>query len=92
MQPLLLLHGAIGAEQQLKPLADKLARNFKVYTYGFPGHGGKPVTSEPFSIKLFADSVLQYLEEQQLDKNYRFSGTAWADMWVCILPCTTREK
>lgn len=67
MQPLLLLHGAIGAADQLQPLAGKLPAGIKVLSYNFSGHGGKAFSKEPFSIKAFAGEVLAFLEEQQLE-------------------------
>jgi len=68
MQPLLLLHGAIGAASQLQPLADKLKTDFSIHTLDFSGHGGRSVTDEPFSIALFAGDVLRFMKEQQIDK------------------------
>ena len=68
MQPLLLLHGAIGAPDQLFPLAEHLNRMFKVYTPGFSGHGDCPASVSPFSIELFAADVLLFMEQNQLDK------------------------
>jgi pimeloyl-ACP methyl ester carboxylesterase len=68
MQPLLLLHGAIGASAQLKPLADHLGRAFKVYTPDFSGHGGRAGTDAPFTMALFAADVLQYMALAGLEK------------------------
>lgn len=39
MQPLLLLHGAIGATDQLEPLAAELNSYYDVHMLNFPGHG-----------------------------------------------------
>ena len=68
MQSILLLHGAIGASTQLKGLADVLADSYKVYTLDFTGHGGRPGNDAPFSIALFAGDVLQFMENERLDK------------------------
>ena len=67
MQPLLLLHGAIGAPDQLLPLAERLGGMCKVFTPGFSGHGDCPASASPFSIQLFAEDVLQFMEQNQLD-------------------------
>jgi len=67
MQPLLLLHGAIGASNQLLPLSKILAKDFKVYTIDFSGHGGKGMPNV-FSIETFAKDVLDFLEINELDK------------------------
>jgi pimeloyl-ACP methyl ester carboxylesterase len=68
MQHLLLLHGAIGAPIQLTPLADKLMAKFNVFTPGFTGHGGKSFSDVPFSMELFAEDALRFMQEKQLDK------------------------
>lgn len=67
MQHLLLLHGAIGAKDQLQPLATHLEGSFLIHTLNFSGHGGTPFPAEPFSIPLFARDVLNYLDEQELE-------------------------
>jgi len=61
-----LLHGAIGAKDQLQPLADLLNNDFNVHTFNFSGHGGKLFTEEPFSIKAFAAELEEILLTQQI--------------------------
>jgi len=68
MQPLLLLHGAIGAADQLTQLKDELSAEYEVYTFDFSGHGGKPFADSPFSIPLFAEEVSAYVEKAKLGK------------------------
>lgn len=67
MQHLLLLHGAIGAKDQLAELASGLNKHFIIHTLNFSGHGGESMP-ETFSIKTFADDVLKYLEENKISK------------------------
>ncbi len=67
MKSILLLHGAIGAEDQLLPLKNMLAKSFEVFTFNFSGHGGKPF-AEDFSIPQFALEVKQWLEENRIKK------------------------
>lgn len=67
MQHLLLLHGAIGAKDQLQPLAEKLKANYTVHTISFGGHGGEPMP-DIFSIKIFANDVLLYLQQNNIEK------------------------
>jgi pimeloyl-ACP methyl ester carboxylesterase len=64
--PLLLLHGAIGSSGQLKAIAEKLAVNYEVHLFNFPGHGGKEMPDAPFSIPLFSAAVINYIQENQL--------------------------
>jgi pimeloyl-ACP methyl ester carboxylesterase len=68
MEPLLLLHGAIGAASQLEPLAAALRDDQAVHLLNFSGHGGRPQGGEPFSIGLFANDVLQWMDEQRLNQ------------------------
>lgn len=62
MQHVLLLHGAIGAKDQLLPLAETLASDFYVHRLNFMGHGGEPMPDKAWSIDLFAQQVLAYLQ------------------------------
>lgn len=72
MQHLLLLHGAIGAKDQLQPLADELSNNYIIHTLNFSGHGGKPFPLSDFSIGVFADDVIAYLEKNNISKTNIF--------------------
>lgn len=67
MQHLLLLHGAIGAKEQLKPLTENLKQFFSVHTLSFSGHGGEPLV-ETFSIEQFSTDVINYLQQNKIDK------------------------
>ena len=70
--PLLLLHGALASEAQLKPLARELAGTYAVHPLGFPGHGGRALVPELFTMRQFAAEVLRYLQEQQLEAVHVF--------------------
>lgn len=67
MQNLLVLHGAIGAADHMKPLADALGDKYKVHTLNFSGHGGMPYAGD-FSIPLFAEEALQFIEARKLEE------------------------
>jgi len=71
LKTLLLLHGAIGAKKQLEPLSAELKEQFEVHNINLSGHGGTPFDG-PFSIEKFAAEVLQYLQENKLEKIYIF--------------------
>ena len=64
-QPVLLLHGAISSQKQFQALASLLNEWFEVHTFDFPGHGGKEIPEE-FSIRGFAESVLEYIDNKNL--------------------------
>jgi pimeloyl-ACP methyl ester carboxylesterase len=69
--PLLLLHGAIGSGRQFNKLLPVLSE-YDVHVFTFPGHGGKEIPAEGFSIELFADSVHNYLKEKNLESVFVF--------------------
>ncbi len=66
MQPLLLLHGAIGAKDQLEIIEKELASSYIVHKLSFSGHGGLGAIDQPFSIQNFASDVLIYLDKNQI--------------------------
>ncbi|MBS1911284.1 MAG: alpha/beta fold hydrolase [Bacteroidetes bacterium] len=66
-QPLLLLHGALGAASQFDGLAGELAAHFDLHTLNLPGHGGEPIPQEPFSIPGFAGAVGSWLSARGLE-------------------------
>lgn len=63
---ILLLHGALGAQQQLKPLEKLISERFDVHRLNFTGHGGVSSDDLSFSIDLFAKDVVAYIEAQNL--------------------------
>ncbi|MEO6254233.1 MAG: alpha/beta fold hydrolase [Ferruginibacter sp.] len=67
MQQILLLHGAIGAMDQFSALEDDLTRSFLVYRLNFSGHGGTPFAGKPFSIALFAEEVISFLDKKEIE-------------------------
>lgn len=67
MQAILLLHGAVGAADQLSQLKAELAGSLSFHSLSFSGHGGSPFDVQPFSIKLFAEEVLDFLDEKEIE-------------------------
>lgn len=72
MQHLLLLHGAVGASDQLVPLKERLETEFNVHVLNFSGHGGRSFGAESFSIETFAAEVTDFLQESGLEKPHIF--------------------
>lgn len=72
MQHLVLLHGAIGARDQLQRLAGSLKERYIIHSLNFNGHGGVPFANKGFSIPVFASEVLSYLQQQEIDKTNIF--------------------
>ncbi len=63
---LILLHGAVSSEKQFDTLLPLLNKKFDVHLFSFPGHGGKEIPSEPFSIDLFASALVNYLQKEKI--------------------------
>ena len=66
MKEIVLLHGAIGASDQLTNLRLLLEKNCKVYTFDFTGHGKRSNENTDFSIENFAADLDSFLQKQQL--------------------------
>jgi pimeloyl-ACP methyl ester carboxylesterase len=65
--PLFLLHGAIGSSQQLKPLQAELIKSgFDTKLFDFCGHGGREIPATPFSISLFADELVNWMDDHRM--------------------------
>lgn len=67
MQQLLLLHGALGSEKSLQPLKELLQNDFEVHSFSFQGHGGSELPKNEFTIAGFANEVIAFLDENQID-------------------------
>ena len=66
MQPLLLLHGALGTANLLRPLHQALSNSYQVHSFNFSGHGGQPLPADGLSIDTFAGELLEYIETHHL--------------------------
>ena len=65
-KPLLLLHGALGADDQFGELSRLLADRFVIHTLNFAGHGGEPFSDGPFGIDGFASELRDWLDRNDL--------------------------
>jgi pimeloyl-ACP methyl ester carboxylesterase len=63
--PLIILHGALGDARQLEPLTTPLSGVGEIHIFGFPGHGEQPMPASAFSIPLFAESLLKFIQEKE---------------------------
>src|SRR5262245_23477139 len=70
--PLLLLHGAVSSSKQFDMLKPLLSDAFEIHALDFPGHGGNEIPSEPFSIPLFTESVLGYMDVKEIRDAFIF--------------------
>ncbi len=71
-KPLLLLHGALGAADQMSSLEFALSQlvfdSKPVLKSNFPGHGGLPIPDEPFSISMFSNFIFSFLNAEKIEK------------------------
>lgn len=70
--PVLLLHGALACEKQLRPLARELAAHYTVRSFSFGGHGGQPLDETAFSMRHFVAQVTQFLDAQGWESAHVF--------------------
>ena len=68
MKNIILLHGAIGAKDQLEPLAIELKQQgYHVFTLSFSGHGQTPFQTN-FGIEQFALELEQFIKTNNLQR------------------------
>jgi pimeloyl-ACP methyl ester carboxylesterase len=67
MKKILLLHGALGSKDQFQPLIEILNKKFEIFTFNFKGHGRESISTEDFSIELFSNQVIKFLDENKID-------------------------
>lgn len=68
MKTIILLHGAIGANDQLEPLVKELTqKDFQVFSFNFSGHGKKSFQNN-FGIEQFANELEQFIATHHLEK------------------------
>jgi pimeloyl-ACP methyl ester carboxylesterase len=84
MQPLLLLHGAIGAPYQFTELAAQLGDGYDIHLLCFSGHGGTAY-GDDFSIASFAEEVLAYMNANSLEQVniFGYSMGGYIGMYLC---------
>ena len=69
MLPIILLHGAIGAKEQLDPLAHALRElGHDAHTLTFEGHGDRPDRGRPFRAPYFVENILDYLDQAGIEQ------------------------
>lgn len=64
---LVLLHGALGDQQQFAQLTPLLSEQFRVHSFDFNGHGASN-REDAFSIAHFSEQLLQFFEKHELEQ------------------------
>jgi pimeloyl-ACP methyl ester carboxylesterase len=85
MEPILLLHGALGAQSQLEPLAAALGSHYQVQLFNFTGHGGRPLPAEGLAMQRFADELRDFIQVNGLQRPaiFGYSMGGYAAMLAC---------
>ncbi|MGL2965243.1 alpha/beta fold hydrolase [Flavobacterium sp. XGLA_31] len=67
MEKVVLLHGALGSAENFTILAQLLQPNFEVFTLNFEGHGQNHSPQNILTIEGFAQQVLAFLDENNIE-------------------------
>lgn len=84
MNPILLLHGALGSSSQLEVLENKLIEAGKqVFRLDFSGHSGRDFSHKGFGIEEFAEDILEFVNEHQLPQIdiFGYSMGGYVALW-----------
>lgn len=80
---MILLHGALGSAAQFEVLNGTKPEHLEVFPLNFPGHGGSANHSR-FSMQLFADAVLSFLDEKNQKETdiFGYSMGGYVALWL----------
>lgn len=81
---LLLLHGALGGSDQLKPLAEALDADFKVHRLDFEGHAAARSRGRPFRVTHFVENVLELMDRDGIEKAHLFGYSLGGYVALCL--------
>lgn len=81
---ILLLHGALGGNDQLLPLAAALEPSFRVHTLDFEGHAEAAPADRPFRVEHFVENVLALLDDEGLRKAHIFGYSMGGYVALCL--------
>lgn len=85
MNPIVLLHGALGSSSQLEALASQLRQQGrKVYLLNFSGHSGRAHSANGFGIEIFAGDLLELLDAETIEKAdvFGYSMGGYVALWL----------
>lgn len=68
MNPIVLIHGALGCGKQLEPVRSELEKvtGREIYIYNCPGHGGETIPKGGFDIPFLTASFGKWLQSENL--------------------------
>jgi pimeloyl-ACP methyl ester carboxylesterase len=88
MNPIVLLHGALGSSAQLELLAEKFnSVGRKAFPLNFSGHGGAAFTRSEFGIETFAQDLLKFFNDKKIDQAdvFGYSMGGYVALWLAHL-------
>lgn len=68
MQPLLLLHGALGSPAYFEYIKNAFSNDFQIHAPAFEGHAYSPLNHENLNITVYVQQVVDYCNEHGLEK------------------------
>ncbi len=85
MEPLILLHGALGAAPQLDALAAALSQQYEMHSFNFAGHGGRELPADGLDMQDLSNELVQWISDKGLAKPHVFgySMGGYAAMLAC---------
>lgn len=84
--PLIFLHGTGGHAEAYSRNIKEHAKHFKVYVIDFVGHGYSDKPDVPYTIPVYADHVLKFMDALGIQKAH-LSGESlggWVSAWLAI--------
>lgn len=84
MNPVLILHGALGSASQLEPVRKSFEQQgLQAHTLNFSGHGGESF-QRAFGIEQFSEDTLRYMDAHRLDRVdiFGYSMGGYAALWL----------
>ena len=67
-EPLILLHGNGESSEYFKNQIDEFAKWYHVFAVDTRGHGKSPRGTRPFTIRQFAEDLLCFMDQHQIEK------------------------
>lgn len=82
--PLILLHGNGEDMTYFKHQIDVLSEYYRVFAVETRGHGRTPRGDAPFTIRQFADDLLKFMDEHQIDRAHLLGYSDGGNIAMCF--------
>ncbi len=87
MENILLLHGALGSQQQFLKLQQELQKlgGYNVFSMNFEGHGGRG-SERSFRMDYFVENVINFMSEKHISKTsiFGYSMGGYVALNLCL--------